>query len=117
MRGQRWEVRGERSEGRREKGKKGGGKEGGGKGYRTKQEDPADLPVLMTRNCSVFSLCYFTKLLHGNFLRIVASSSTDDVDTTIIYRRLNSLTRLDIVRGNSLTIDVDDAHICLPLER
>ena len=49
-------------------------------------------------------------LFHGNLLRIVASSSTDDIDTTIIYRCLDSLTRLDLVRGNRLTIDVDDAR-------
>ena len=109
--------------GRREKGKKGGGKEGGGKegggkGYRAKkQEDLVDLPVLLMGNQCAYSFCYVAILFHGNLLRIVATGGTDDVDTTIIYRRLNSLTRLDIVRGNSLTIDVDDAHICLPLER
>ena len=32
---------------RGKKGKRGGGKEGGGKGYRTKQEDLVDLPVLL----------------------------------------------------------------------
>ena len=82
---------------RGKKGKRGGGKEGGGKGYRTKQEDLVDLPVLLMGNRCAYSFCYVAILFHGNLLRIVTTGSTDDVDTTIIYRRLDSLTRLDLV--------------------
>ena len=57
-------MRGKKSEGRREKGKKGGGKEGGGKGYRTKQEDLVDLPVLLMGNRCAYSWLYFATLFH-----------------------------------------------------
>ena len=47
----------------------------------------------------------------------MTTGGTDDINTTGVYVGFNCLTGLDGISINSLTVDVDDAHVSLITER